>query len=190
MLYSYRDYAEQFPPLIFSIRAASILEADKAFNAENQEHLKKPVDRFPNIGCQIKTEADIRKRLIDQYAQIAALTKPECAKCPTAYGCCDATYCASAKQTAKDVWDTIIEPVGGKIPMLGPEGCIVPPHMRGICSVHTCEISSMGAKRGDLAWTTQYYILRSEIEELEYELSLFRPLFIESHSPSSDISLE
>jgi hypothetical protein len=52
---------------------------------------------------------------------------------------------------------------------MGPTGCVVPPHLRPICTVHTCEINGVGVKKGDPKWTEAYFKLRGEIEEEEYK---------------------
>jgi len=33
--------------------------------------------------------------------------------------------------------------------------------------VHTCEISSIGHKRGDWTWTKRYFQIRDELDEIE-----------------------
>lgn len=56
-----------------------------------------------------------------------------------------------------------LEDVGDTIPFLGPNGCVVPPHLRPICSVHICE-----QHLKDDGWTERYMELREvAAEELE-----------------------
>jgi hypothetical protein len=56
-----------------------------------------------------------------------------------------------------------------KIPFMGPNGCVVEPHLRPACSVHTCNINSIGFEPKDLEMTKRYFEIRGEIEELELE---------------------
>jgi hypothetical protein len=53
------------------------------------------------------------------------------------------------------------------IPFMGPTGCVVAPHLRPICTVHTCDINGMGFKRGPGSgpWTKRYFELREQIED-------------------------
>ena len=53
---------------------------------------------------------------------------------------------------------------------MGPNGCTVPPHLRPTCTIHTCEINSVGCKKGDTKWTDKYFELREEIEIIELEV--------------------
>src|SRR3989304_1185347 len=109
-------------------------------------------------------------RLIDLYKKIADHTRPECAQCRIPYSCCDAMYCEWARSFARahgvDLKDTGF-PNPKDLPFIGPEGCVVPPHLRPICSVHACCINSLGFKKGDPKWTKRYFRLRERIEDLE-----------------------
>lgn len=119
-----------------------------------------------------------RKRLIELYAQMATHTRPECGRCRTAYGCCDEMYCEQAIQWAKKQWGVVLKRVNGlsvhgkPLPLMGPTGCTAAPHLRPICTVHTCEIASVGCKRGDPVWTGRYFVLREAIDELEMEQAM------------------
>lgn len=116
------------------------------------------------------------ERLIYLYAEMSKLTAPECAHtCRAPFSCCAPLYCEQTMEWAKKHWDVTLEPVNGvnvrgeTLPLLGPNGCIAAPHLRPICTVHTCQINSIGCKPGDLAWTKRYFELREELEELEFE---------------------
>jgi len=51
---------------------------------------------------------------------------------------------------------------------MGPNGCIVEPHLRSLCTFHTCAINNLGFKPGDEFWTAKYFELRTQIEELSF----------------------
>ena len=110
-------------------------------------------------------------RLVGLYKKIAAHTVPECGRCRVPHGCCDVMYCEMAREFAKEQ-GVELKDTGFKnqkvLPFLGPEGCVVPPHLRPVCSVHVCCINSLGLKPGDKKWTKEYFRLRGRIEEMEY----------------------
>lgn len=110
------------------------------------------------------------QKLISLYRQMADLTLPECRHtCRAPLSCCSPEYCAAAEERAKS-WGVSLEPTGHeRLPFMGEEGCIVPPHLRPSCTIHTCQINSCGFKPGDKDWTDKYFQLRQEIMELEYE---------------------
>lgn len=54
------------------------------------------------------------------------------------------------------------------LPFMGPGGCTVAPHLRPVCSVHTCGIGSFGSS-GDTAWDQRYWELRGEADDLLIE---------------------
>src|SRR5215831_9784706 len=126
----------------------------------------------------------IELKLIKAYQEIADLTAPECAKCKVPYSCCDSTYCAIAMEQAREFWKADLKKLmtedyknkktslwfmnlGGDTSK--PIGCVVPPHMRISCTLHTCDISSFGIKMHDRKWTKQYFDLRDQLDKLERE---------------------
>jgi hypothetical protein len=117
---------------------------------------------------------DKRQQLIDLYASMAAHTLPECRACFSPYGCCDALYCDIAIAVAKKHWDIELPRTNHpKLPLMGPTGCTAAPHLRPMCSMHTCSMNSLGSKLGDAAWTKEYHRLREQIESLELEVFTF-----------------
>ena len=109
--------------------------------------------------------------LVVLYQQMADLTAPECAntcKCP--HTCCDEFACQMTREIAKERDGVTLEeypPNSRGAFYLGDKGCTVAPYLRPHCTMHTCEISSMGFKRGDPKWTKSYFKLREKIERLE-----------------------
>jgi len=116
-----------------------------------------------------------QQRLIALYAEMADLTRPECARCRVPHSCCEDIYCEMAIRWAAEHWGVQLErqPGGrgtrGGLPLMGPNGCTAAPHLRPICTVHTCDVNSLGCKKGDPAWTRRYFELREQLEELDYD---------------------
>ena len=115
-------------------------------------------------------------KLIKLYAEMSALTAPECASvCRCPHSCCSEEHCEETILWAKKRWGVDLNPKrtagqdtrGRPLPLLGPTGCVADPHLRPICTVHTCEINGIGCKRGDPAWTAKYFKLRDKLERLE-----------------------
>ncbi len=94
---------------------------------------------------------DLRRRLIALYAELGAHTEPECAgnRCPKPLSCCAPMYCDLASDFAREHWGVKLEPGWHPtLPFMGPTGCTVAPHLRPICTAHTCEVNEHGRKRG------------------------------------------
>jgi hypothetical protein len=69
---------------------------------------------------------------------------------------------------AQDKWGVTLERTDHpKLPLMGPNGCTAEPHLRPICTLHTCDVNSLGFKRGDEEWTRKYFEIRDEIESEE-----------------------
>ena len=115
---------------------------------------------------------DDRQRLIDLYQQMYELTEPECrnsCKCPQS--CCSPEYCAMTIERAEEHWGVELEwTAHERLPLMGPEGCIAEPHLRPMCTMHTCDVNGLGFKMHpapDPSWDDRYWELRTSIEELE-----------------------
>jgi hypothetical protein len=109
-------------------------------------------------------------KLVVLFQQMYEMTNPECGKCRAPRSCCDAMYCGCAEEYARDEWGFDLTPLKTDhptLPFMGPDGCTVPPHLRPLCSLHTCDINNVGMKKGDPGWTDKYFKLREQIEELE-----------------------
>lgn len=114
---------------------------------------------------------DIQLKLVALYKEMADLTRPECDKCKVPLSCCSSEYCEITLAVAKERWGIEL-PVTQHptLPLMGTTGCTAAPHLRPLCTLHTCEINCLGIKRGDPEWTKKYFDLRVEIENLEMEL--------------------
>lgn len=107
------------------------------------------------------------------YKEMADLTLSECKKCQRPYSCCSPEYCAFTIDFAARRGVTLTPTGHVRLPLMGPKGCIVAPHLRPMCTVYTCDINALGFKKiGDIdgAWTRKYFDLRSKIEEAELGL--------------------
>ena len=116
------------------------------------------------------SKEDIDNQLVVLFQQMYEMTRPECDKCRVPRSCCDAMYCGCAEEYAQEEWGVDLTPLKTDhltLPFMGPTGCVVAPHLRLLCSVHTCDINSLGFKKNDLLWTERYFRLREQIEELE-----------------------
>lgn len=113
------------------------------------------------------------EQLIKLYKSMYDLTEPECRlSCRMPQTCCSPEYCEAAIETAAEEWNLKLEPTGHpKLPMMGPTGCIAPPHVRPMCTMHTCDVNGIGHKRNDPGnkWNAEYFELREQIEHLEYQ---------------------
>jgi len=116
----------------------------------------------------------VEDQLIILFQKMSEMTSPECAKCRNPHSCCDALYCQCAEIYAKDEWGVDLTPLKTdhpKLPFMGSDGCVVPPHLRPLCTMYTCDINSLGIKKGDPVWTEKYFTLREEIDDLEWTRS-------------------
>lgn len=111
----------------------------------------------------------MNERRIQLFREMSDLTAPECAKnCKFPHTCCDEMYCNMTEEYALEQGVTF-EPAHHHptLKFMGPNGCIVEPHLRPWCTLHTCAINSFGLKPGDTEWTAKYFKLRCEIEDLQ-----------------------
>lgn len=109
-----------------------------------------------------------KRKLIVLYKQMHELTLLECKKCRCPFSCCDSFACELTKQYAKEFWNIDLIPTDNKkLPFMSEIGCIVSPHLRPSCTMHTCEINSLGIKKNDKEWTNKYFELRNKIEIIE-----------------------
>lgn len=56
------------------------------------------------------------------------------------------------------------------LPFMSETGCVVAPHLRPLCTLHTCDINAVGLKvhpKVDAKWDRRYWRLREQIERLE-----------------------
>lgn len=112
---------------------------------------------------------------------MADLTLSECKSCQHPYSCCSPEYCEFSIGFAHDRGVELQRTGHPRLPMMGPAGCVVPPHLRPMCTMHTCDVNAVGFKKPGNnpieaeAWTKAYFDMRSEIEIEELKLMGFSP---------------
>jgi hypothetical protein len=116
-----------------------------------------------------------RERLIDLYRQMYDLTEPECrlsCRCPQS--CCSPEYCVAAIEHAREWWGVTLTETGHpRLPLMGEKGCTAAPHLRPMCTIHTCDVGAYAFKMHpalDKKWDRKYWRLRNAIEALEVSL--------------------
>lgn len=118
------------------------------------------------------------EQLITLYARMSDITSPECAStCKLPHSCCSGEYCEMTIEDARDKWSTtLVRTDHPTLPLMGPTGCVAAPHLRPLCTFHTCEVNSWGSKSNDPEgkWTTEYFEVRTQIEALEFQAYLDR----------------
>ena len=117
------------------------------------------------------SDGNIDNQLVVLFQKMYEMTNPECKSCRVPLSCCDALYCQCAEAYAHEEWGVDLNPLKTDhqtIPFLGKDGCVVPPHLRPLCTLHTCDINNLGIKSGDPKWTEKYFELREQIDDLDY----------------------
>jgi len=106
------------------------------------------------------------KKEIKLFQKMADLTLPKCKECRIPLSCCDKMYCTIAKDYANDKGIKLEETGNEKLPFMGENGCIVPPWLRPLCTLHNCSINNLGLDMKDQKFNDRYFELRQEIELL------------------------
>lgn len=117
--------------------------------------------------------------LVEAYKQMAEHTKEECNHCkslsPTR--CCSIEYCNIARADHNLAGKKPPEPLNlhGVLYLDENFNCVIPPHMRPMCTLHHCDIASLGflKRAGGEEWTKKYFELREQINELKFDPSLW-----------------
>ena len=113
-----------------------------------------------------KTEQE----LILAYQSLYQLTNPECAKCRVPHSCCAPIHCEITKKFAKEKWGVDLKATDHPtLPYMGNKGCIVEPHFRPHCTLHTCAVNAFGRKEHDEKWNDEYWNLRDAVDHKEWE---------------------
>lgn len=121
------------------------------------------------------TQSEIRARLVTLYEEMSAHTKDKCANCKGPASCCHVTVCQLMAQDAWFKWGVELKLTGHpKLPYMSEQGCTVAPHLRPLCTVHTCCVEQWGGDMNDRAWTDRYWELRNELSDLEMAMEPVR----------------
>jgi len=102
---------------------------------------------------------------------MADLTRPRCGG-PTCgwqgkakFNCCEKMYCDIAEEYANMLGVKVDKPGPIDLPYMGKTGCVMPPHLRLVCTVHDCQINNVGADPKDKKFTAHYFILRDALNQ-------------------------
>lgn len=108
--------------------------------------------------------------IIQLYKQMSDLTQPQCQhQCRVPLSCCSGEYCEMAIEWAKEQYNVTLQETGhATLPLMGPEGCTAEPHLRPLCTLHTCAINNYGFTQ-DPDWDKHYFTLRDRIEAMELQ---------------------
>ena len=108
-------------------------------------------------------------KLVTLYKRMGDHTAPECAhSCRLPRSCCSPEYCDMTIEHAKERWGVTLEHTGhARLPLMGPTGCVAEPHLRPMCTMHTCAVNSLGFKPDDQKWNVKYWELRDAIDREE-----------------------
>lgn len=95
--------------------------------------------------------------LEEAFAKLSEHTRDKCASCRVPHNCCSADQCRVVNDQALEMFGVDLQETDHPtLPFLGPNGCVVPPHLRPNCTVHVC-----GQHFGkDKAWDDEYWRLR------------------------------
>ena len=129
---------------------------------------KKVRDKLWNDGKQME--------MIQLYQKMYELTVKKCKQCAKGAGsCCHSMACDIVEKFAKVEYGiTLLRTGHPKLKFMGSNGCIVAPHLRPICTVHTCKIVNYGCDFEDKPWTADYYELKGLIAQLECDRINYR----------------
>jgi hypothetical protein len=113
------------------------------------------------------------EELKQAFAALAAHTRPICMSggkrsgdCRAPGSCCSPEYCEMAMEIAKNLGEPLQLTGHARLPLMGPGGCVAPPHVRPLCTMHVCCINSFGFHPSDKSWTNKYFQLRLKVEHL------------------------
>lgn len=109
------------------------------------------------------------EQMVEAYQKMYLHTKDECANCSLPHTCCSVEYCDLAEQRAKTFGIHLHKTGHPRLPYMGPQGCVVKPYLRPLCTLHTCDMNGLGFKKKDkeMKWTDEYFRLRDLIVETE-----------------------
>jgi hypothetical protein len=108
--------------------------------------------------------------LPDLYRQMSDLTRPKCGECRAPLSCCDPMYCELAEANVAEAGaaEEVQKTPHPRLQYMGTSGCVVPPHLRPLCTLHVCSINGLGFDPKDPDFTKKYFGIRNKIEESEW----------------------
>jgi hypothetical protein len=83
------------------------------------------------------------------------------------HSCCSPEYCRIASESVAAQSEpklVVLKTDHPTLPYMGKDGCVCPPHLRPLCTLHVCSINSFGFDPLDEEFTRKYFELRNKIE--------------------------
>lgn len=114
----------------------------------------------------------MNKKIQSLWDRMYEMTNKECGKCRAPYSCCSPEYCEQADEYSQEQGVTLQKTDHPTLLFMGPDGCTVLPHLRPMCTVHTCDITALGFHKSDPDWTDSYWKLRDQLRDLTYRSEL------------------
>jgi hypothetical protein len=101
------------------------------------------------------------------WEEMAQLTHEKCIqKCHNIGACCNAITCGFVIDYAVSLGIVLAPTKNKNVPLLDENNrCIAPPHLRPLCSIHQCDISSVGTCVEDPSWTKKYFKIREKLDD-------------------------
>lgn len=82
------------------------------------------------------------------WNEMYLLTSVDCPQCELP--CCSVEYCDITEEYALSQDISLQKTTHSSIPFMGPEGCIVNPALRPLCTIHTCSRKPLSERYWDL----------------------------------------
>ncbi len=110
-------------------------------------------------------------KYIELCSEMYSITRGICEKrCKKRGACCDRFFCEDAWTRANEAGTILPWHDGQPLPLLVDGECAAPPQFRPICTVHQCDIASLGYfKDSPMELTDRYYDIRDEIDSIMLE---------------------
>ena len=106
------------------------------------------------------------EELVQLYKEMAELTLPKCKQCRAPLSCCSPEYCDMARDFVRAQRHPkllVLETDHPTLRYMGKDGCVCPPHLRPLCTLHVCSINSLGFDPLDPEFNDKYFALRDKI---------------------------
>jgi hypothetical protein len=85
---------------------------------------------------------------MNEWQEMYELTNTNCAQCEQP--CCSVEYCDITEQYALAQGIVLQRTMHASIPFMGPNGCVVDPALRPLCTIHSCKDESFSDRYWDL----------------------------------------
>lgn len=121
----------------------------------------------------MKLSQELLNELVEAAEAVYQHTRDECGQCKAPHSCCSPEYCEMAEEYSREDLGIDVSAQRTshrKLPFMGETGCVLAPHLRPLCTMHTCDVNSLGFKPGDQAWSSKYFELRSRYEKVSLDI--------------------